>query len=94
MQLEITGYYFPTCMILVVYYFSLTYEQQLTAAMFVSLLALGCARVKRLQYRYQLINLVQYVIFSNVKVFPSKDIFECSHCPIHRDNGVVFHQLV
>jgi len=26
--------------------------------------------------------IVQYAIFSTVKVFPLKDIFRCSHCPI------------
>jgi len=38
--------------------------------------------------------LVQYAIFSTVKAFPLKDIFGCSHCPIHPHNGVAFHRLV
>jgi len=38
--------------------------------------------------------LVQYVIFSIVKAFPLKDIFGCSHCPIHPHNGTAFRRLV
>jgi len=38
--------------------------------------------------------LVQYAIFLTVKVFPLKDIFGCSHCPIHPHNGMAFRQLV
>jgi len=111
MRLEITGCYFPACMIrkiqilnlikqpwlcniLSPIVFLLTYDQQLPAVMCVHLLALGCAWVKRLQHRYHLTNLVQYAIFSTVKVFPLKCIFGCSHCPIHPENGMAFHRLV
>jgi len=38
--------------------------------------------------------LVQYAIFLTVKAFPLKDIFSCSHCPIHLHNSVAFCRLV
>jgi len=38
--------------------------------------------------------LVQCAIFSTVKVFPSKDVFGCSHCPIHPHNDMAFCRLV